>query len=311
MATKNTLSCRRHTWAHVEADAAKANESAATFWPIALPWARQVHAKLPELFVSFMMAQWAEETAYGGFDWTTAHNPGNVGSFDGRPVNMFPNLQEGIDAYIQTITNGLYGGCLAAKSPDAQCFGIGNSPWASARYEAAGPPPGEDLVKIIAANNLTQYDGPAPPVPTPVPIPAPQPPQIIKPISGKVGMLNAPIVAGCRTPSGNGYIEVGADGGTFNYGDAPFLGSLASIKLNAPIVDAAITPTGRGLTLVATDGGVFDLGDSLFEGSEGGHKLNAPVIAIALTTSGKGYWLYAADGGVFAFGDAPFLGSAA
>ncbi len=305
---KNLLGVRRPEWVHKSVETAKADGSAASFWPEALPWAQQVHSRLPELFISFMLAQWAAETGYGGFDWSVAHNPGNVGSFDGQPVNQFPSLQVGVDAYVQTITNGLYGGCLAALSPDAQCYGIGNSPWASGHYEASGPPPGEDLVKIIAEFNLTQFDALRPPPPPP---PAPQPPQILKPISGKVGMLNAPIVCICRTPTGNGYWEIGADGGTFNYGDAPFLGSLASIKLNKPIIDAKATATGKGLTMVALDGGVFDLGDSLFEGSEGGHQLNAPIVGIEVTPSGKGYWMTAADGGVFAFGDAPFRGSAA
>lgn len=306
---KALLGIHRDGYARKTSDEAKADGSAASFWPEALPWAQQVHSRLPELFISFILAQWAEETAYGGFDWSTAHNPGNVGSFDGRPVNQFPNLQEGVNAYVQTITNGLYGGCLAGKSPDAQCYGIGNSPWASAKYMAAGPPPGEDLVKIIAEFNLTQYDA-SHPVTPPVTPPAP-PPEILKPVSGVFGKLNAPIVCVAPTPTGNGYIEIGADGGTFNYGDAPFLGSLASIKLNKPIIAGCVTPSGKGLTMCATDGGVFDLGDSLFEGSEGGKALNAPVISMAITKSGKGYWLVAADGGVFSFGDAPFLGSAA
>lgn len=305
---KTLLAVRDAGWTRKSAETAKADGSAASFWPQALPWAQQVHAKLPELFISFVLAQWAEETGYGGPDWTPNNNPGNVGSFDGQPVNKFATKAAGVAAYEQTITNGLYGPVLAALSPDSQSFALGNSPWASAHYEAAGPPPGEDLVKIIASFDLTQYDGTGP---APKPAPPPPAPEILKPTSGKVGMLNAPIVAVVRTPSGNGYIEVGADGGTFNYGDAPFLGSLATIKLAQPIIDAAMTPSGKGLTLCALDGGVFDLGDSQFEGSEGGHKLNAPIVSIALTPSGNGYWLVASDGGVFAFGDAPFKGSAA
>ena len=38
--------------------------------------------------------------------------------------------------------------------------------------------------------------------------------------------LVAPIVGIAVTHSGSGYWEVGADGGVFNYGDAPFLGSV-------------------------------------------------------------------------------------
>lgn len=137
------------------------------------------------------------------------------------------------------------------------------------------------------------------------------PQMIFKPLSGRYGVLNQPVVAIVRRPQNDGYWEVAADGGTFAYGKAPFVGSLASIKLNQPIVDAASTPSGNGLTLVATDGGIFDLGDSKFEGSMGGKPLNAPVVSIEVTASGNGYWCAAADGGIFAFGDAAFLGSAA
>jgi hypothetical protein len=49
-------------------------------------------------------------------------------------------------------------------------------------------------------------------------------------------MLNAPVVGIAVTHSGQGYWEVGADGGVFTYGDAPFLGSMAGIRLNGPVV---------------------------------------------------------------------------
>ena len=160
----------------------------------------------------------------------------------------------------------------------------------------------------ISVTNGTWPQGTPPLPPTPAPVPNVQ---IMKPLAGKVGKLNAPVVAVVPTWTGKGYSLVCADGGTFQYGDAPFLGSLAGQKLNAPIVDAARTPDGNGLVLVATDGGVFTFGDAKFEGSEGGQKLNAPVVSIGITPDGNGYWLTASDGGVFTFGDAPFAGSAA
>lgn len=143
------------------------------------------------------------------------------------------------------------------------------------------------------------------PPPTP-PIP---PAWIVKPLSGKYGNLNAPMVAIVPTKTGNGYTEVASDGGTFAYGDAKFLGSLAGAHLNAPIVDAVGTPDGEGLVMVGTDGGVFCFGTAKYEGGMGGKSLNAPVVAIALTPTGAGYWLTGADGGVFAYGDAGFHGS--
>ena len=140
--------------------------SPAAFFAEALPWAQGVHSRLPVMFTSVVLAQWAEETGYGGPDWSPNNNPGNVGSFDGQPVNKFPTMQTGVNAYMQTLQNGYYPTVLAAKTWAAQCYALGVSPWASGHYEAAGGPPGEDLIKIVTANNLTQYDA----APTPPPI---------------------------------------------------------------------------------------------------------------------------------------------
>jgi hypothetical protein len=120
--------------------------------------------------------------------------------------------------------------------------------------------------------------------------------------------LDAPIVAAASSKTG-GYWLVGGDGGIFDYGGAPFLGSMGGQPLNAPVVGMAATPTGQGYWLVAADGGIFDYGDAPFLGSTGGQPLDAPVVGMAATQNGQGYWLVAADGGIFAYGDAPFLGS--
>jgi len=175
-------------------------------------------------------------------------------------------------------------------------------PTTNVQQGEAGPLPTTDL-DVIRTSDWGQYPRPAPPAPPPSTT------AVQKPLTGRYGTLNKPIVALCPMPTAQGYTLVGSDGGTFNYGTAPMLGSLANDKLNAPIVNAVHTADGKGLLMVATDGGVFALGDAPFEGSEGGKQLNAPVVSIALTPDGKGYWLVAADGGVFAFGDAPFKGS--
>jgi hypothetical protein len=135
------------------------------------------------------------------------------------------------------------------------------------------------------------------------------------PFLGSMGgqRLNAPIVGMATMPAGDGYYEVAADGGVFNFGSAQFYGSTGSIHLNKPIVGMAVTPDGGGYWLVASDGGVFAYGDAPFYGSMGGQPLNKPIVGIAPTPNGNGYYEVASDGGIFTFPTGatgpPFLGS--
>ena len=122
--------------------------------------------------------------------------------------------------------------------------------------------------------------------------------------------LNAPIVGVASTPSGNGYWQLGADGGIFTYGDARFYGSTGGLPLRRPVMDVASTPSGRGYWLAASDGGIFTYGDAGFYGSTGNLGLTRPIVALSPSPTGKGYFLFSDDGGVFTYGDAVFQGSA-
>ncbi len=81
--------------------------------------------------------------------------------------------------------------------------------------------------------------------------------------------LNAPIVATITNPAGPGYWQIGADGGVFNYGGAPFIDPSIIGKPSAPITSAAVTPTGLGFYMSAADGGLYALGDAVFAGHAG------------------------------------------
>lgn len=72
------------------------------------------------------------------------------------------------------------------------------------------------------------------------------------------------------------------DGGVFSFGDAPFLGSVASVglaALNAPVVGMATSSDGAGYALATADGDVIPFGDGVAGGGLGG--LRAPIVGIA------------------------------
>ena len=122
------------------------------------------------------------------------------------------------------------------------------------------------------------------------------------------GQLTASL-SGTATAGRTGYWLVGKDGAVFNFGDAPFLGSLAGVSIPAPAAAMASTPTGNGYWLATADGLVFAFGDATSYGSMQGQSLKAPIVGMAATPSGQGYWLLGRDGGIFSFGDAAFFGS--
>ncbi|MEA2500377.1 MAG: hypothetical protein QOD01_488 [Actinomycetota bacterium] len=136
--------------------------------------------------------------------------------------------------------------------------------------------------------------------------------------SGTVCLTPAPLryVTATASPTatatpGNGYWEVAADGGTFNYGSAPFYGGTASVSPTKATAGAAASSTDRGYWLVATDGGVLPFGYASSFGPVGALRLNRPIAGMAATPTSRGYWLVGRDGGIFNFGDAAFFGSMA
>ena len=113
-----------------------------------------------------------------------------------------------------------------------------------------------------------------------------------------------------------GYVLVGADGGTAAFGGDPNWGSLPGDGIAPAASIVGLSPYGAdsGYWLVGTDGGVFAFGSCTpFYGSMAGKHLAAPIVGIASadTPQGWGYWLVGKDGGVFSFGHAGFYGSAA
>jgi polyvinyl alcohol dehydrogenase (cytochrome) len=159
----------------------------------------------------------------------------------------------------------------------------------------ASPSAALGLVLIGTTTGVTAFDGP-----TGLPPTAPPPPP--------GGTVPPPGAASCQAAApASSYLLTASDGGIFNYGGAPFCGSIGGQPLDAPVVASAADPNG-GYWSAASDGGVFSF-DAPFEGSAGGLALKAPVVGMAAAPSGGGYWLVASDGGIFNYGDAPFEGS--
>jgi hypothetical protein len=119
-------------------------------------------------------------------------------------------------------------------------------------------------------------------------------------------------ITAATTPFALGYQYSASDGGLFNYGAYPFLGSTGNIPLNQPMVGGAEATDGSGYWLVAADGGVFAF-NAPYVGSLGAITLNQPIVAMGSTVGpngAPGYLLVARDGGVFAF-NAGYYGSLA
>jgi hypothetical protein len=123
--------------------------------------------------------------------------------------------------------------------------------------------------------------------------------------SAVIPSLNRLIAGGAALPGGNGYWLVGADGGVFAYGNAPYLGSEGAgqaVGSGPTIAGMAATPSGKGYWLVSTSGQVFAFGDApSLSGPSGSGRF---FVGIAADASGKGAWIASSDGQVSALGDA-------
>jgi hypothetical protein len=82
------------------------------------------------------------------------------------------------------------------------------------------------------------------------------------------------------TLSGRGYWLLASDGGTFAFGDAPFVGAAADSTAPAAVALAA-SPSGRGYWVTRTDGSVRSFGDAPFLGAAASAGLQRPIVGMA------------------------------
>ena len=121
--------------------------------------------------------------------------------------------------------------------------------------------------------------------------------------------LNAPIVDAIDTGDGKGTWYLGADGGIFTSGTAPYRGNpIKDLPGQGTPVALIRSTDGTGYTVVTSNGARYDYGTNYTGGVNGLH-LNAPIVDAIDTGDGKGTWYLGADGGIFTSGTAPYRGN--
>jgi hypothetical protein len=118
--------------------------------PGSAAWASAFLAAIPEPQTACNLAAveaW-EAAEGGGVTNNAAYNPLNTtqpepGSWaiNAKNVQAYPSSQEGLDANVTAITNGLYGGVLSAlqagNSAQQVADAVASSPWGTAPFDAA------------------------------------------------------------------------------------------------------------------------------------------------------------------------------
>src|ERR1700694_698891 len=193
-----------------------------------------------------------EEAEGGNGDNAAAFNPLNTTQpYDGsRPINgvgvqAYRSGGDGVRATLIAITNGRYGGVLAAlqagSDPSSVAAAVGGSPWGTPNFSSFLPP---------------NYDRSGPWDLSCLPVPT---------------QTSGIAVAG----NSGGYWTVERNGGVFAHKGAPFYNSLPGVGVSAiDIVNIVSTPDGGGYWEVGARGGVFSFGDATFHGSMGNVRLN-------------------------------------
>lgn len=81
-----------------------------------------------------LLAQWANETAWGTAWAGAPYNLGNIRNGPSGSIISYASLQEFVTACIATWHNGYYTAVLAARTPADQLAAICASPWSSGHY---------------------------------------------------------------------------------------------------------------------------------------------------------------------------------
>lgn len=105
------------------------------------PWA-QAASSATGWNASLILAQWANETAWGTA-YSEPNNPGNIGVYSGGPHYSWSTMADGVAAYINYINTSPYLAHVAAAGKDnyaSQAYQLGISGWASGQYNNGGGP---------------------------------------------------------------------------------------------------------------------------------------------------------------------------
>ena len=89
----------------------------------------------------------------------------------------------------------------------------------------------------------------------------------------------SPVTSAVRTPDGDGYWILLANGDVFSYGDAGKFGSASSFGGANPASAIFATSDSSGYWVASANGSVDTFGDAPFDGSLAGTRLNGAIIA--------------------------------
>lgn len=171
----------------------------------------QICAQGTGLNPCLFLAQWADETGWGvSSAFSNCRNLAGINPFNGYPdcqgYARFSSYTQSAQAEVEVLHNGLYDGVLASagQSFNSQASALGNSPWATGKYNDGGGP-GSSLISIFN-NDISPYTS----CPTGYqPPPNPNPPPVLPPINypkpssgGNSALLAGVLLIGAGTSMG-------------------------------------------------------------------------------------------------------------
>lgn len=134
------------------------------FFSKMLPYAQEASGKINHMYVSEILAQWANESDYGRSNLAVnALNFGGITYVEGASIAagssgnfaMYDSINQFVDDYARVMNLSYYDSVRSAGTLEDSVKALGESPYAGSHYGGHG----EWIQTIIDQNGLTAYDG--------------------------------------------------------------------------------------------------------------------------------------------------------